>query len=463
MYQIRKIIKKKNFCCDSRLLKKKEIFFDLESKNNQDSKYLVDVLKKSPSLVISQNKKNISKKNFYIVKNIKSFFQTKVNQKFKKKPKYIIAVTGTNGKSSIAYYYYSILRLLKFNASSIGTLGIFQNSKKLHNNLTTPSFLKNHKTLNNFYRKRINHSIIEASSHGLKQGRLNLINFHCGIFTNLTRDHLDYHKTMKNYLNSKLILFKKLIKKNGFVILNTNSKEFSLIKKISEKRQLRILSYGPNGNAIKIVSTKNLNNLTKIKINVFGKIYLLTLNLIGTIQLENLLYAVLSLYTCGISFKKIFSVCSKIYNPPGRMQLVKNKKKIIIIDYAHTPDALNKTINEAKSFYNKEVNLLFGCGGDRDKGKRSVMGKIAQKLCKKVYITDDNPRYENAASIRNEIKKNCSKAIVIASRKKAINKAISELKQEILIIAGKGHENYQIVKNKKINFSDYKFANQYSK
>jgi len=145
------------------------------------------------------------------------------------------------------------------------------------------------------------------------------------------------------------------------------------------------------------------------------------------------------------------------------MQLVKNKKKIIIIDYAHTPDALNKTINEAKSFYNKEVNLLFGCGGDRDKGKRSVMGKIAQKLCKKVYITDDNPRYENPAHIRNEIKKNCSKGIVIPSRKNAIKKAISELKQEILIIAGKGHENYQIVKNKKINFSDYKFANQYSK
>jgi len=463
MHLAQKIINKKNFCCDSRLLKKKEIFFDLESKYNQDSKYLADVLKKNPSLIISQNKKNFSRKNFYIVKNIKSFFEKKVDQKFKKKPKYIIAVTGTNGKSSIAYYYYKILRLLKFNASSIGTLGIFQNGKKQDNNFTTPTFLKNHYILNNFYRKKINHSIIEASSHGLKQGRLNFINFHCGIFTNLTRDHLDYHKTIKNYLNSKLILFKQLIKKNGFVILNTNSKEFDLIKRISEKKQLHILSYGPSGNAIKIISIKNIDNATKLKINLFGKIYVLTLNLIGIVQLENLLSAVLSLYTCGISFKKIFSVCSKIYNPPGRMQLVKNKKNIIIIDYAHTPDALNKTINAAKIFYNKDVNLLFGCGGDRDRGKRSLMGKIAQKLCKKVYITDDNPRYENPAQIRNQIKKYCSKAMVIASRKKAIKKAISELKQEILIIAGKGHENYQIIKNKRIDFSDYKFANQYSK
>ena len=462
MEEKQKIINRKNFSSDSRLLKKGEIFFDLESKDNQDSKYLGDAIKKKPLLIISQNKNHISTKNFYIVKNIKSFFENKVNQKFNKKPKYKVAVTGTNGKSSVAYYYYTILRLLKYNVASIGTLGIFENRKKKNIHLTTPSFLDNHKIFNSFYKKKINHCIIEASSHGLKQSRLKFIKFHCGIFTNLTRDHLDYHKTMKDYFNSKLILLKKLIKKKGFVIFSTDIKEFDVLKKISIKKNLNILSYGFKGNVIKIISTKIINQKTKLKINVLGKIYVIMLNLVGTIQIQNLLCAILALYSCGISFNKIFSSCSKIYNPPGRMQIVKNKKKIVIIDYAHTPDALQKTINEAKSFFNKKANLVFGCGGDRDKGKRGIMGKIANKLCKKIYITDDNPRYENPAYIRNEIKKNCSKGLIIPSRKKAIQKAISDLKDEVLIIAGKGHENYQIFKNKKINFSDYKFANIYS-
>jgi UDP-N-acetylmuramyl tripeptide synthase len=217
MQAIQKIINSKNCSADTRTLRKNEIFFDLGSKSNKDGDYFFKALKKKPLFIITQNqKRNLPGNKFVIVKNIYSFYVKSISQKFKKKPKYKVAVTGTNGKTSVAFFYYRILNLLGIKVGSIGTLGVFENTKKSKGNLTTPDFFSNHKSLNNFYKKRINHSIIEASSHGLKQSRLEKIDFDCGVFTNLTHDHLDYHRTMKDYLNSKLILFKKLIKKKNF-------------------------------------------------------------------------------------------------------------------------------------------------------------------------------------------------------------------------------------------------------
>ena len=168
-----------------------------------------------------------------------------------------------------------------------------------------------------------------------------------------------------------------------------------MLQKIAKEKKLKILSYGTNGNTIKIISVKVINSLTQLKINVSGKIYILKLQLIGNFQIENFLSAILACFSCGIAFEKIFSISYKITNPPGRMQFIKQEKKHIIIDYAHTPDALQKTILEIKSFFKRKVNLVFGCGGNRDRVKRKAMGKIAQKLCNKIYITDDNPRYED--------------------------------------------------------------------
>lgn len=463
MQALQKLINQKDCSIDTRTLKKKEIFFDLGSTKKKYGKYFYQALNKKPSAIITEKAK--IDKNFsikiYSTNNINAFYKKSIFLKYKKKPKYRIAVTGTNGKTSVAYFFYKILSLLNYKAGCVGTLGVFENNKRYIGKLTTPSFLDNHKIFNSFYKKKINHSIIEASSHGLKQSRLELIDFHCGIFTNLTHDHLDYHLTMRDYLNSKMILFKKLVKKNGFVIVNTDVAEFTLLKKIAKAKKLKILSYGTNGNTIKIISVKVINNLTQLKINVLGKIYILKLQLIGKFQIENFLSVILACFSCGITFEKIFSISSKINNPPGRMQFVRKNKKFIIIDYAHTPDALQKTILEIKSFFKKKVNLVFGCGGNRDQTKRKVMGKIAQKLCNKIYITDDNPRYEDPKKIRNQIKAACPSGSVIAPRNLAIKKAIESLKNEILLIAGKGHENYQIIKNKKISFSDYACAKKY--
>jgi len=461
MHHIQNIIKNKNYSCDSRLVKKNDIFFDLESSKNQNGKYLPEALKKKPFKIITENNQLRNNSNYIVVNDIKLFFKKMVINKFKKKPKYMFAVTGTNGKSSIAYFFFKILRNLKYKVGSIGTLGVYLNNKIINSNLTTPSFLDNHKIFNNFFKKNIKYSIIEASSHGLKQARLDSFKFYGGIFTNFTRDHLDYHKTFKDYLESKLILFKKLIKKKGYIISNSEIDQFSTLKKIAKNKKLKILSLGNNGNTIKIISLKNKRNFILLKINALNKIYNLKLNLIGRFQVENFLQAAISIKSIGISFDKIFSNCSKIKNPVGRLQLINKNKKNVIIDYAHTPDALRKTINEIKLFFDKEVNLVFGCGGDRDRGKRKVMGSIANELCKKVYITDDNPRYENAAFIRNEIKKSCSKGIIVPSREKAIMKSIKDTRNEILLISGKGHETYQIIKDKKFYFSDFKCVNKY--
>lgn len=465
MQKIQKIINSKNCSADSRALKKGDIFFDLGSDTQNYGKYFFNVLKKKPFLIITQKKKiNLSyKKKVFVVKNIRSFYEKTISEKFKKKPKYNIAVTGTNGKSSIAFFYYKILLLLGYKVGSVGTLGIFENKKKKESYLTTPSFLDNHKTLNNFNKKKINYAIIEASSHGLKQSRLKFINFHCGIFTNLSHDHLDYHITMKEYLKSKLILFKKLIKRNGFIITGSEMPEFNILSKIANKKNIKLLSYGKNGNTIKIISMKVVGKFNYLKINVLEKVFILKLNLIGKFQIENFLSAILACYSCGISFKQIFNVCSKINNPPGRMELIKKHDKIIIIDYAHTPDALEKTINEVQNFFKKNINIVFGCGGGRDKSKRKIMGKIANKLCKKVYLTNDNPRQEDPRKIITEIKKGCPGAITILDRSKAINKAIYSLKDEVLLIAGKGHENYQINKNQKISLCDRTITKRYLK
>ena len=465
MQALQKLINQKDCSIDTRTLKKKEIFFDLGSTNKKYGKYFYQALNKKPSAIITEKAK--IDKNFsikiYSTNNINAFYKKSIFLKYKKKPKYRIAVTGTNGKTSVAYFFYKILSLLNYKAGCVGTLGVFENNKRYIGKLTTPSFLDNHKIFNSFYKKKINYSIIEASSHGLKQARLELIDFHCGIFTNLTHDHLDYHLTMRDYLNSKMILFKNLVKNNGYVVANTEIPQFKILKKISNIRKLNLLTYGNKGNTIKIISLKRSGVNTILKINALGEIFSINLRFIGKFQIENFLAATLACYTCGISFQKIFSIASKLQNPVGRMQLIKKNNKIVIIDYAHTPDALHKTISEIKSFFNKKVNLVFGCGGNRDSSKRRTMGKIANNLCEKVYITDDNPRYEDPKKIRSQIKSTCPKAIVVASRNFAIKKAIQSLQGQILLIAGKGHENFQLIKDKRIPFSDYRYAKKYLK
>ena len=450
--------KNRNFSINSKKVKKNDIFFAMEGSKQSGNLYSSEALSKGAYKVVTS--KNIRNKNYLIVKNVKKFLAEACSVKYKEKPKNIIAVTGTNGKSSVANFYFQILKNLKINSAAIGTLGIFYKNKVKRTNLTTPDIITIHKELNFLKKNKIDNVCLEASSHGLHQNRLDGINFTAGIFTNFTQDHLDYHKNLKKYLQAKLSLFSSLLKKNSFAVLDTDIPEFSIINKICKKRKIKILSFGSRGNTIKLISHYYFGKKQIIKINFLNKIYNIKLDLIGDFQIKNVLAAILASYLSVKNPDQIINTLSKIKSATGRMQYVGNKKKsAVVVDYAHTPDALKKSLQTLAKQFNKKVDVVFGCGGDRDKGKRYKMGDIADQFASKIYLTNDNPRSENPISIIKQIKKGCSRSKIILDRKMAIKSAINNLNTDsILLIAGKGHENYQIINNQKKYFSDQKVS-----
>jgi UDP-N-acetylmuramyl-tripeptide synthetase len=450
--------KNRNFSINSKKVKKNDIFFAMEGSKQSGNLYSSEALSKGAYKVVTS--KNTKNKNYLVVKNVNKFLAEACSAKYKEKPKNIIAVTGTNGKSSVANFYFQILKNLKINSAAIGTLGIFYKNKVKRTNLTTPDIITIHKELNFLKKNKIDNVCLEASSHGLHQNRLDGINFTAGIFTNFTQDHLDYHKNLKKYLQAKLSLFSSLLKKNSFAVLDTDIPEFSIINKICKKRKIKILSFGSRGNTIKLISHYYFGKKQIIKINFLNKIYNIKLDLIGDFQIKNVLAAILASYLSVKNPDQIINTLSKIKSATGRMQYVGNKKKsAVVVDYAHTPDALKKSLQTLAKQFNKKVDVVFGCGGDRDKGKRYKMGDIADQFASKIYLTNDNPRSENPISIIKQIKKGCSRSKIILDRKMAIKSAINNLNTDsILLIAGKGHENYQIINNQKKYFSDQKVS-----
>ena len=441
----------KNLCNDSRKLKNNEIFFDFISNKKIDNPYLDKVIEKKPYLIVSRKK--ISYKNVLVVKKIKRFYFSLIKKKYKKIPRNLYAVTGTNGKTSVAGFFSQINVLNKLSCANIGTLGYYLKKYIKKNNLTTPDNLDIFKFLNFVKNRKINNAIIEASSHGLHQGRLSGLKFNSVVFTNFSRDHLDYHKSMKSYLNAKLILFKKNLKVNSNIICDNSIAK--LIQKKTQKKYKFFLQ--SKNNSFKILGFKPYGSKTKLKLNFNNNIYNITVNLIGEFQIKNLFHAMMLSVSSGISVNKIINVLPKIKPIEGRLNILKNKNKIVCLDYAHTPDGLEKVITTLESHFKKRVNIVFGCGGNRDKGKRAKMAKIVNKLCKKIIVTDDNPRDENPKDITKQIYKFIDKGLVINNRKLAIKKAIQRTDHnEVLLVAGKGHENYQIIRGKKFHFSDYK-------
>jgi murE/murF fusion protein len=447
---------------DSRKVKKGDIFFALGGKNFKEKYFFNEAIKKGAKVIVTSSVVKIKNKNISIikVKNIKNTLTFACKVFFKNKPKNIIAVTGTNGKSSIADFYHQIFFSLKIPVASIGTLGIKKNNKVIKSNLTTLDIISLHRELEKLKKLGIENVILEASSHGLSQGRLNGINFNAAIFTNLSQDHLDYHKTMRKYLEAKLILFKKLLREKKFLITNNTLKEFHELKKTVNEKKLKLLTIGDSQSTIEIKKYSLEGNHQRIYFCYNKKNYHIKTHLIGSFQIENLFMAVLAAKTCNVSLKKIFPTLKKIKEVNGRLQLVRsltNKTKVYI-DYAHTPDALRKTLESLKNHYQENIILVFGCGGNRDKKKRSLMAKIAETYCSKIYVTDDNPRLEDPKLIRRMIIKGFLKknnVHEIPTRSKAIRSAIinSEPKT-IILIAGKGHEENQIYKNKIIKISD---------
>ena len=434
-----KNIKIKGLALNSRKVKKGFIFFAIRGNKFNGEKFIYEAIKNGAAVIICSKNCRYQNKKIPIIKtsNIR-YFLSEISSKFYSlKPKNIIAVTGTNGKTSVADLFYQILNLNNIPVASIGTLGIKYKNKRIKSDLTSPDTILLHKTLEKIKRSKIDNVILEASSHGLDQKRVEHLNFSAAIFTNFSQDHLDYHRTMKSYLKAKLVLFKKILPKKRIVISDKSIKEYSILKKICKKRELHLI----NALSIKKKLEKNLDS----QLNEF--------------QLKNLSMATVAAQLCNLKEKKIFQTFKKIKDVDGRMQLIKsfpNGVKVFV-DFAHTPDALQKTLTSLKNSVSGDISLVFGCGGDRDFKKRPLMAKIGSNLCKKIYVTDDNPRNENPGKIRKEIIKNIKNknCFNIGNRAKAIRTAILNAEpNETILISGKGHEDQQIYKNKILKISD---------
>ena len=456
---------------DNRQIKKNYLFFAIKGRKYNGEDYIFSAIRKGAVAVVCDINCKIKNKKIPIikVKNIKKTIIEACKAFYKAKPKNIIAVTGTNGKSSVAEFYHQILSAQKIPVASIGTLGIKTNKRITRTNLTTLDIISLHRELTKIKMLGIDNVILEASSHGLEQGRLDGLNFKTAIFTNFSQDHLDYHKNMKNYLNAKLILFTKLLEKKKYIITDNEIPEFLKIKKIAKKKTLNLFTIGKKNSTIQFKIIKPNDNFQNIIFAYNKKNYVVKIPLIGLFQVKNLFMSILAAKLSGLDIKKILNVIKNIKEVNGRLQLIKtapNQTKIFI-DYAHTPDALETTLKALKEHYKIKPDVVFGCGGERDKKKRSKMANICEKNADKIYLTDDNPRNENPKLIRRMIKSGFSKKLnftEIPSRAEAVEAGVVRSKpNSIVLIAGKGHETTQTYGKKIINISDKEIVENINK
>ena len=452
---------------DSRKIKQ-GMLFALVKENNQ---YISDALKYGAKAVLCKktdiNNLNNTFKNILVTDDTRLAVAKIAKDFFPYQPKYISAVTGTNGKTSVVNFLYEIWKQNNINGASFGTLGIKYKYVNKKTKLTTLDAINLHRELDNLKNKKINFLAMEASSHALEQKRMDKVKVKFALFTNLSRDHLDYHKDMKKYFSSKKRLFESLLDKKGKAVICIDNKYGKKIKNICDTNKITNITYGFEKQCDwRIIDVKRFLKNTTVTIKNKNSQYRFKCKLIAEYEIENLLGAIILAKLNGLKINKIIESTENIKKSKGRLKKISMRTKAlsIYIDYAHTPEALKKSLVALRLILKNDARLLlvFGCGGERDKGKRKMMGTVAEKFADIVFITDDNPRNEDPAAIRSEIATYCKKSINIDGRKKAISKAISIMKKnDILLIAGKGHENTQEIKGKVSLFDDEIVAKEY--
>ena len=378
-------------------------------------------------------------------------------------PKTIAAVTGTNGKTSVAHFTREIWAALGLSAASLGTLGLVTPTGRRPGSLTTPDSVALHRDLAELAAEGIDHAAIEASSHGLHQCRLDGVEIAAAAFTNLTRDHLDYHRDMDAYRAAKERLFLALLPPDGGAVLNADSDEFPRLAELCRARGQTVIGYGEaDGAELRIAARTPSPGGQTLALDLFGARHDIALPLVGEFQAMNALAALGLAVATGSPLDAGASALSRLPGVPGRLQHVGEPNgAAVFVDYAHTPDALATVLSALRPHTERRLVVVFGAGGDRDRGKRPLMGGIAAELADRVYVTDDNPRTENPEDIRRAILAAAPGAIDIGDRRAAITAAIGGLKPgDILVIAGKGHESGQIVGTETLPFDDVEVARE---
>jgi len=376
---------------------------------------------------------------------------------FGRQPGTIAAVTGTNGKTSVATFTRQIWAHLGHEAASLGTLGVQASGFEVVLAHTTPDPITLHRLLAELAGRGVDHLAMEASSHGLDQHRLDAVKVRAAAFTNLTRDHLDYHPSVEAYFAAKMRLFDAVMAPGGAAVVNADSDWYGAVAELAQARGHRLISYGERGADLRIERLAPHTHGLHLDVTIFGARRAVDLPLVGAFQAGNALCALGLAVACGADANKAADALGELAGVPGRMQSVATTAAgaPIFVDYAHTPDALDTVLRALRPHASGRLVAVFGCGGDRDRGKRPLMGRIAADLADIAYVTDDNPRTEDAAGIRAAIMAACPGGIEIGDRAAAIAAAIAGLQAgDVLVIAGKGHEQGQIVGSEVRPFDD---------
>jgi UDP-N-acetylmuramoyl-L-alanyl-D-glutamate--2,6-diaminopimelate ligase len=444
---------------DSREVKAGDLFVAIAGSRTDGSRFASDAAKRGAIAIAGEGERpaGLPASIPYVrVADARALLARGASKLFPRQPEKVVAVTGTNGKTSVASFTRQIWAALGKQAASVGTLGVTTPKGEIKGSLTTPDPVGLHRLLDRLAGEGVTNLSMEASSHGLDQRRLDGVRLSAGAFTNLTRDHLDYHKTLEAYRAAKLRLFDTLLPPGAAAVVNADSPEAGVIGAIAAKRGLRLFGAGRAGKDLQLTATQREGFIEILSVRAEGKDYRVKYPLLGAFQISNGLIAAALAIATGANAAHALAALEKLRGATGRLELVGDKKGApIFVDYAHTPDALANALDALRP-YAKRLIVLFGCGGDRDPGKRPLMGEIAVRRADRVYVTDDNPRSENPAAIRKAILAAAPGAIEIGDRAAAIAQAVADLVPgDVLLVAGKGHETGQIVGERTLPFSDH--------
>ncbi|MGN6103175.1 MAG: UDP-N-acetylmuramoyl-L-alanyl-D-glutamate--2,6-diaminopimelate ligase [Devosia sp.] len=443
---------------DSRAIAPGDVFFALPGSREHGDAFAGDAVARGAAAIVSDRQPKADPGvPVIVVEDVRAAYARAAARRFAPQPGTAVAVTGTNGKTSVASFVRQIWQAAGIAAASLGTLGIETAAGLTPGSLTTPDSLSLHRELGRLKVEGIDNVALEASSHGLAQRRLDGMRFAAVGFTNLTRDHLDYHGSMRAYGEAKLRLFRDLARPDAAAVVNADDPESEAFAFAALDRGLRLLTVGREGAFFEIEEISHEGFGQRVRGRLVGEPVDFYLPLTGAFQVSNALVALGLATATGVSADVAVGALQALRGARGRLELVGQRdESAVFVDYAHTPDALKNAIESLRPYAQGKLTVVLGCGGDPDKGKRPQMGAIAHELADRVIVTDDNPRTEDAATIRSEILVAARGAEEIPDRRQAIARAIAGMgRRDVVLIAGKGHEDYQIIGTTRHHFSDH--------
>lgn len=436
------------------------IFAALPGAKTDGALYIPDALARGASAIIAGEGKALDSATsvpIIRVANPRRLLALVAARLYPGQPATAVAVTGTSGKTSVADFTRQIFIALGHQAASLGTIGLIKPNEAIYGSLTTPDPVTLHATLSGLEKEGITHLAFEASSHGLDQHRLDGVKLTAAAFTNLGRDHMDYHATVEEYLNAKLRLFTELLQPGQTAVVNAKGAYADRVITAARGRGLTVMTVGLGGKDLPLRSYWRDGFTQILDIEVQGAAHKVRFPLVGSYQVENVMTAAGLAIAVGEDPLRVLDVIPHLKGVPGRLEIIGEANGgLAIVDYAHKPEALAAALDACRPFATGKLICVFGCGGDRDKGKRPIMGAISVERASVTIVTDDNPRSEEPAAIRAEILAAAKGAREIGDRAEAIRTAVKMMgKGDVVLVAGKGHETGQIIKDRVIPFSDH--------